>query len=51
MTERQEDKSHDYGRGISDIERLSWNALLEVLQLHDSFQHNGGFGFHGTTNN
>lgn len=44
-TERVEDKSHDYGRGITEVERFSWNALLDALQLHDSFQHQGGIRF------
>lgn len=42
MTERPEDKSHDCGRTISDIERFSWNSLMNALQLHDSFLHKGG---------
>lgn len=45
MTEWQEDKSHDCGCSISEVERLNWNFLTYSLQLHDSFQHNGGIRF------
>jgi hypothetical protein len=27
MTERREDKSSDCGRGISDLEKLTWNGF------------------------
>lgn len=42
MTERPEDKSQDCGRTISDLERFSWNALTDSLQVYDSFKHIGG---------
>lgn len=45
MTERPEDKSHDCGRNISDAERISWSSFLEALQIHDSFQNQGGIRF------
>lgn len=45
MAGRPEDKSHDCGRGISEVERISWNSLLEVLQIQDSFQRQGGIQF------
>lgn len=41
MIELPEDKSQDCGRTISDLERSSWNFLLDALQLYDSFQHRG----------
>lgn len=41
MTECGEDKSHNYNRSISNLERFSWNALLDILQVHDLFQHKG----------
>ena len=31
MTEMTQDKSHDCGRTISDLERLTWNGLLNVF--------------------
>lgn len=42
MTERPEDKSNDCGRAICDLERYSWHELLDTLQVHDSFKHQGG---------
>lgn len=41
MTKKPEDKSHDCGRLISDLERFSWNALKDALQIEDFFQHRG----------
>ena len=41
MTERAQDKSHDCGRAISDLERLTWNGLLNAFQLHDTYIHQG----------
>lgn len=43
MIERPEDKSHDGGCTISDLEKINWNSLLDALQLHDSFK--GGLKF------
>lgn len=42
MTERPGDKSKDYDRAISDVERLSWNELLTTCQVHDTFSHQRG---------
>lgn len=42
MTERAQDKSNDCGRAISDIERLTWNGLLNAFQLHDTYIYQGG---------
>ena len=42
MTERSEDKSNDCGRGISDLEKLTWNSLLNGYQLRDTFTFQGG---------
>jgi hypothetical protein len=42
MTERREDKSSDCGRRISDLEKLTWNGLLNGFQVQDSFTHQGG---------
>lgn len=39
MIERYEDKPHDYGMAISEVERLSWNNLLDTFHIL-SFQHN-----------
>ena len=41
MTERAQDKSNDCGRAISDLERLTWNGLLNAFQLHDAYIHQG----------
>ena len=42
MTERPNDKSNDCGRAISDLERFSWNDLLNVFQIQDTYLHQGG---------
>ena len=42
MTERPEDKSHDCGRVISGLEKLTWNDLLNTFQVNDTFIHQGG---------
>ena len=42
MTKRRQDKSNDYGRGISDFERFTWNELLNIFQVKDSSIHQGG---------
>ena len=41
MTERPQDKSNDYGRAISDLERFTWNELLNALQVNDKFIYQG----------
>ena len=33
MTERSHDKSNYYGRPISELERNTWNGLLDVFQI------------------
>ena len=42
MTKRPQNKSNDCGRGISDLERYTWNELLNAFQVQDSFIHQGG---------
>ena len=42
MTERPEDKSNDCGRAISNLERYTWNELLNAFQATDYFVHQGG---------
>jgi hypothetical protein len=42
MTERPEDKSHDCGRAISDLERFTWGELLNFLQIKNNYLHQGG---------
>lgn len=42
MTERPQDKSNDYGRDINDLERYTWNELLNAFQVEDTFIHQGG---------
>lgn len=42
MTERSEDKSHDCGKTICELERFTWNELLHSLQVSDKYQHQGG---------
>ena len=39
MTERAQDKSNDCGKAISDIERLTWNGLINAFQLQDGGGH------------
>ena len=48
MTERAQDKSNDCRCAISDLERLTWNGLLNAFQLHDAYIHQGGpkFSWH-----
>ena len=42
MTERRQDKSNDCGRAISEVEKLTWNGLLNAFQLNDPFIYQGG---------
>ena len=42
MTERAEDKSHDCGRAISGLEKITWNELLNTFQVKDPFVYQGG---------
>lgn len=42
MTERPQDKSNKCGRAISDLERFTWNELLNAFQVSDTFTHHGG---------
>ena len=42
MTERPEGKSNDCGRAISNLEKLTWNELLNAFQVNDMFVHQGG---------
>ena len=37
MMERREHKSSDCGRGISELENITWNGLLDGFQLQDTF--------------
>ena len=48
MTERPHDKSHDCGRAISEVERGTWNGLLNAFQIQDYFLHEGGPRFSWT---
>lgn len=41
MTERVQDKSNGCGRAISDLERYTWNELLDAFQIKCSFIHQG----------
>ena len=41
MSERREDKSHDYGRGICDLEKLTWNGLFNGFLILDTFTFQG----------
>ena len=51
MTKRREDKSNDCGRGISDLEKLTYNGLLNGFQVVDTFTYQGGHASHETTAN
>ena len=42
MTERPQDKSNDCGWAISDLERFTWNGLLNAFQIQDTYIHQGG---------
>ena len=42
LTERREDKSNDCRRGISDIEKLTWNGLFNGFQVLNTFTYQGG---------
>ena len=42
MTERRQDKSNDCGRAISEVEKVTWNGLLNGFQLNDTFTYQGG---------
>ena len=42
MTKRPEDKLHDCERTISELERFTWNELLNFLQINDKYLHQGG---------
>ena len=42
MTERPEDKSHDCGIVISELERFTLNKLLNSLQISIKYLHQGG---------
>lgn len=42
MTERNEDKLHDCGRAISDLERYTCKELLNSLQIIDKYVHQRG---------
>jgi hypothetical protein len=42
MTERPENKSHDCGRAISDLEIFTWSKLLNSLQINDKFVYQCG---------
>lgn len=46
MTERHEEKSRDYGYSIGEVERLSWNSLMGVLQVHELLEHKSGIQFY-----
>ena len=35
MTERRQDKSNDCERTTNEVEKLTWNGLLNGFQLHD----------------
>ena len=42
MTKRPHDKSNDCGKDISNLERFTWNELLNFFQIKDIFIHQGG---------
>ena len=42
MTEQSEDKSHDCGRVISELERFTWTELLNSLQVSNKYVHQEG---------
>lgn len=42
MSERNEDKSHDCGRAISDLEMYTWKELLHSLQVSDKYVYQRG---------
>lgn len=42
MVESLQDKSNEYGRGINDLERYTWNELLNAFHIKDTFIHQGG---------
>ena len=42
MTERAEDKSHNCGRAISGLEKITWNELLSTFKVKDPFIYQGG---------
>ena len=42
MTEKIQYNSNDCGRAISDLERLTWNGLLNAFQLHDTYVYQEG---------
>ena len=48
MIERPHDKSHDCGRAFSEVERGTWNELLNAFQIQDYFSHEGGPRFSWT---
>ena len=39
ITERPRNKSNDYGRGISDLERFTWNELLNAFHIYQRYPH------------
>ena len=45
ITERPEDKSHDCGRTISGLEKLTCNDLFNTFQVKDTFFYQGGQRF------
>lgn len=45
MSEHNEDKSHDCGRAIDNLERFTWTELLNSLQINDKYVHQGGTRF------
>lgn len=51
MTGRLEDKSNDCGRVISNLERFTWNELLNAFHVNNMFVHQGARGSHGTMDN
>ena len=48
IMERAQNKSNDCRSAINDVERLTWNGLLNAFQLHDAYIHQGGprFSWH-----
>ena len=42
ITERPEDKFNDHSHAISKVEKTTWKWLLNVFQIQDFFQHEGG---------
>jgi hypothetical protein len=45
MTERTYDNPKDYNKATGELQRIRWNKLLNALQIHNTFIHQGGLKF------